>query len=97
MADSLLKTIDGWFSHESHSLASYYYATIKDNNNATAMGLSTMVISQKAPVVEHCGPGYACELVAPCVFLPLSSIENLFPLHSTEKFSQRRYNGIFMM
>ena len=53
MADSLLKTIDGWFSHESHSLASYYYATIKDNNNATAMGLSTMVISQKAPVVEH--------------------------------------------
>ena len=101
MADSLLKTIDGWLSHESHSLASYYYVTIKDNNNATAMGLSTMVISQKAPVVEHCGPGYACELVAPCVFLPPSSIdatqEVIFPLHSKGKFSQRWYKGIFMM
>jgi len=79
-------------------LASYYNATIKNNNdNATALGLSTMVISQKAPVVEHCGPGYACEHNDRWVFLPLSSIENLFPLHSTEKFSQRRYNGIFMM
>jgi len=57
--------------------------------------LSTMVISQKAPVVEH------CEQVGRYVFLPVSSIDatqkNLFPLHCTEKFSQRRYKGIFMM
>jgi len=31
--------------------------------------LSTMVISQKAPVVEH------CEQVGCCVFLPVSSID----------------------
>jgi len=67
-------------------LASYYNATIKNNNdNATALGLSTMVISQKAPVVEHCGPGYACEQDGRCVFLPLSSIDatqqNVFPQH----------------
>ena len=58
----------GWFSLESHSFDSYYNETINDNN-ATALGLSTMVISQKAlMVVQHCRLSYVREHVGYCFF-----------------------------
>ena len=93
----------GWFSHEGHSFESYYYTTINDNN-ATALGLSTMVISQKAlMVVQHCRLSYVREHVSHCflLFLYVSPIyvteQNVFLLHSTGKTSQRHFEGLFMM
>ena len=66
--------LNGWFTPQNHCWLiqswkpqfweSYYYATIKDNY-CTGL-LSTMVISQKAPAVEHCRPGYACDHVGSC-------------------------------
>ena len=56
----------GWLSLESHSFDCYYYETINDNN-ATALGLSTVVISQKAlMVVQHCRLSYVREHVGHC-------------------------------
>ena len=93
----------GWFSHEGHSFESYYYTTINDNN-ATALGLSTVVISQKAlMVVQHCRLSYVREHVSHCflLFLYVSPIyvteQNVFLLHSTGKTSQRHFEGLFMM
>ena len=88
MPDSLPKIFVGWFSHESHNFESYYYATIQDNINATALGLSTMVVSQKAPMVEHCEPSYACEQVDRCVFAPVSC-------NTARHLSSEQYRKIF--